>query len=44
MCHDFASFLEGYKNNAGQYMNDFWMAIRDDKERRALHIQMIHEF
>jgi len=41
---DFAFFLEGHKNNAGQYMDDFWMATKNDKERRALHIQMIHEF
>ena len=43
MRHDFAS-LEGHKDNVGQHMDDFWMAIKNDKEGRALHIQMIHEF
>src|SRR5579863_8239035 len=44
MQHDFTSLLEGHKDNAGQYMDDFWMATKDDKEGRALHVQMIHKF
>ena len=44
MWRDFTSFLEDYKDNTGQYMDNFWMATKDDKEGRALHVQMIHEF
>src|SRR5579863_979281 len=36
MWHDFASFLEGHKDNAGQYMDNFWMATKDDKEGHCM--------
>jgi hypothetical protein len=41
---DFALFLEQYRDNAGQYMDDWWMATKDDEEGVALHKKMIHAF
>jgi len=37
-------FLEQYKENAGQYMDDWWIAMADDVEGRALHEEAIHAF
>src|SRR6266850_2522316 len=44
MQSDFAPFLEQYRENAGQYMDDWWIAMVDDVERRALHVEAIHAF
>jgi hypothetical protein len=44
MRRDFAPFLEQYRDNAGQYMDDWWMATKDDEEGVALHKRMIHDF
>src|ERR1700682_1264598 len=44
MRRDFASFLEQYKDNADQYMDDYWIATTDDEEGVALHIEAIHAF
>jgi hypothetical protein len=44
MRRDFAHFLELYRDNAGQYMDDWWMATKDDEEGIALHKKMIHDF
>jgi hypothetical protein len=41
---DFAPFLEQYRDNTGQYMDDWWMATKDDEEGVALHKKMIHTF
>jgi len=37
-------FLEQYKENVGQYMDDWWIATADDVEGRALHEEAIHAF
>src|SRR6266850_755430 len=44
MRNDFVPFLEQYKENAGQYMDDWWIATADDAEGRALHeeVQLQH--
>jgi len=44
MQSDFTPFLEQYKENAGQYMDDWWIAMADDVEGRALHKEAIHVF
>jgi hypothetical protein len=44
MRNDFAPFLEQYRENAGQYMDDWWMATKDDEEGVALYKKMIHTF
>jgi len=44
MQSDFAPFLEKYRENAGQYMDDWWIATADDVEGRALHTEAIHAF
>jgi hypothetical protein len=44
MRRDFAPFLEWYRDNAGQYMDDWWMATKDDEEGITLHKKMIHDF
>jgi len=44
MRKDFAPFLEQYKEDAGQYMDDWWIATADDAEGRALHEKVIHAF
>src|SRR6266850_4274854 len=44
MRKDFAPFLEQYKEDAGQYMDDWWIATIDDAEGRALHEKAIHAF
>jgi len=44
MQSDFVPFLEQYKENAGQYMDDWWIATADDVEGRALHEEAIHAF
>jgi len=44
MRKDFAPFLEQYKEDAGQYMDDWWIATTDDTEGRALHEKAIHAF
>jgi len=44
MQSDFAPFLEKYRENAGQYMDDWWIATADDTEGRALHTEAIHAF
>src|SRR6266850_1877151 len=44
MRKDFVPFLEQYKEDAGQYMDDWWIATTDDAEGRALHEKAIHVF
>jgi len=44
MRKDFTLFLEQYKEDAGQYMDDWWIATTDDTEGRALHEKAIHAF
>jgi hypothetical protein len=44
MRNDFAPFLEQYRDNAGQYMDDWWMATKDNEAGIALHKEMIHTF
>jgi len=44
MRSDFAPFLEKYRENVGQYMDDWWIATADDAEGRALHTEAIHAF
>src|SRR6266850_8608787 len=44
MQSDFAPFLEKYKDSAGQYMDDWWIATTDNVEGRALHMEAIHAF
>jgi len=44
MQKDFAPFLEQHKEDAGQYMDDWWIATTDDAEGRALHEKAIHAF
>jgi len=44
MWSDFAPFLEKYRENAGQYMDDWWIATADNVEGRALHTEAIHAF
>jgi len=44
MRNDFAPFLEQYRENAGQYMDDWWIATADDTKGRALHEEAIHTF
>jgi len=44
MQSDFALFLEKYRENAGQYMDDWWIATADNAEGRALHTEAIHAF
>jgi len=44
MQNDFAPFLEQYRENAGQYMDDWWIVMADDAEGRALHEEAIHVF
>jgi len=44
MRSDFALFLEKYRENTGQYMDDWWIAMADDAEGRALHTEAIHAF
>jgi len=44
MQNDFAPFLEQYRENAGQYMDDWWIAMADNAEGRALHEEAIHVF
>jgi Reverse transcriptase (RNA-dependent DNA polymerase) len=44
MQKDFVPFLEQYRENADQYMDDWWIATSDDEEERALHVQAIHNF
>jgi len=44
MQSDFAPFLEKYRENAGQYMDNWWIATADDMEGRTLHIEAIHAF
>src|SRR6267142_1111317 len=44
MQSDFAPFLEKYRENAGQYMDVWWIATADDAEGRALHTEAIHAF
>jgi hypothetical protein len=41
---DFGDFLEKYRNNASNYMDDFWIATDNTPEGYALHIQVIHDF
>jgi hypothetical protein len=41
---NFTPFLEQYRDNAGQYMDNWWMATKDDEEGVALHKKMIHAF
>jgi hypothetical protein len=41
---NFAPFLEQYRDNAGQYMDNWWMVTNDDEEGVALHKKMIHTF
>jgi len=44
MQKDFVPFLEQYKEDAGQYMDNWWIATTDDAEGRALHEKAIHAF
>jgi hypothetical protein len=41
---DFRDFLEKYRNDTGNYMDNFWIATDDTPEGYALHIQAIHDF
>jgi hypothetical protein len=41
---DFRDFLEKYRNNADNYMDDFWIATDDTPEGVQLHMQAIHDF
>src|SRR6201988_4109318 len=41
---DFGPYLEEYRNNAGNFMDDFWIATDDTPEGYALHIRAIHAF
>src|SRR5882672_742675 len=44
MQNNFTPFLEQYKENTGQYMDDWWIATADDTKGRALHEEAIHAF
>ena len=44
MQSDFAPFLEQYRENVGQYMDNWWIATADDTEGRALCTEAIHAF
>jgi len=44
MRNNFAPFLEQYRENAGQYMDDWWIATADNTEGRALHEEATHVF
>jgi hypothetical protein len=43
MQKDFTPF-EQYRENADQYMDDWWIATSDDEAGQALHVQAIHDF
>jgi hypothetical protein len=44
MQKDFGPFLEQYRENVDQYMDDWWIATNDDEAGWALHVQGIHNF
>jgi len=44
MQSNFTLFLEQYRENAGQYMDNWWIATADDAKGRALHIKAIYAF
>jgi Reverse transcriptase (RNA-dependent DNA polymerase) len=44
MQKDFTPFLEQYRENVDQYMDDWWIATSDNKAGQALHVQAIHNF
>ena len=44
MRKDFTPFLEQYRENTDQYMNDWWIATSDNAAGQALHVQAIHNF
>ena len=44
MHKDFRPLLQKYPENLGNYMDDWWVAMPDDKEGIRLHRQIIHEF
>jgi len=44
MWKDFMLFLEQYRENTDQYMENWWIATSNDEAGRALHAQAIHDF
>jgi hypothetical protein len=41
---NFAEFLEKYRGNTNNYMDDFWIATEDSPEGVKCHMQVIYNF
>jgi RNase H-like domain found in reverse transcriptase/Reverse transcriptase (RNA-dependent DNA polymerase) len=44
MWKDFTPFLEQYRENTDQYMDNWWIVTNDNEAGWALHVQAIHDF
>ena len=44
MTQDFATLLQKYLEELGNYMDDWWIATTDDEEGRQRHREIVHAF
>ena len=42
MSRDFATLLQKYPEELGNYMDDWWIATTDDEEGRQRHKEIVH--